>query len=260
MTIYPQLSTGTACQYPIARTIVYRTITNSLEDGSRITLADANATRINWSLTYSGITNAELSELRVFFEGVEGRLNVFTFLDPAANLLVWSESLGNAAWQANSLLGLQAGTPDPLGTQRATRVTNSTQGSLTLVQNIPVPASLAYCWSGYFRSAATSILLLTNDTTTVQHVVTTSWRRISLSSPATGDSDSSNFGMSIPPGADIEVFGLQVMAQRNPSKYTSTLNVSGVYPETRFDSDALISTAEAPNSNTCQVTLYSRTS
>ncbi len=260
MTLYPQLSTGTTCQYPIVKTLAYRTIVNSLEDGSRITLPDPNATSVRWNLTYTGITDVELGELRSFFELMEGRLNLFAFLDPTANLLVWSEILTNAAWQTSTLLSLEANFGDPVGTERATRVTNSTQGSLSLLQTVSLPSSLICCLSVYVRSDSGATITLSHDGTTVQHQVTGSWNRIALTSAGSGSEDSSNFSITVPTGSAVDLFGLQVVAQTTPSTYTLTLNVSGVYPETRFDSDALMSTADALNSNTCQISLYSRTS
>lgn len=260
MITYPQLSTGSTCQYPIEKTLSYRSITNVFEDGSRIVLTDPFATTIRWKLTYSGLTDAELGELRAFHVAMEGRLNQFTFLDPVANLLVWSEGLTNAAWQTSTLLGLTAGAIDPLGTQRATRVNNSTQGNITLTQTVSVPPTIDCCFSFYARSGSNAALSLFRDGTTSQQPVGKTWTRLILSSPGTGSGDFSNFGVTIPPGSDIQVFGFQVTAQRSPSTYSATLNVSGIYPESRFDDDAFSSTADAPNSNSCQIVLYSRRS
>src|SRR5579859_1998521 len=104
MTIFPKLSNGAICQYPVQRRLQYRTISNVLEDDSRIVLQDQFASYVNWDLSYTGLSDAEVAVLQTFFETVEGRLGAFTFVDPAANLLVWSERLDQSVWQSNSLL------------------------------------------------------------------------------------------------------------------------------------------------------------
>ena len=260
MTIYPLLSTGATCQYPISKTLTYRTIQNTLEDGSRITLADPFVTSIKWKLTYAGITDSELGELQAFFESVEGRLNEFTFLDPTANLLVWSESLSNAAWQSSTLLSFSPGIADPIGTQRATGVSNSAPGDISILQTAAIPSNLVCCFSVYARCSAGGLLRLNRDTKFSAFPLTSLWTRLTLTGAGSGTGNTSNFGVTVPAGLEVDLFGFQVDAQPAPSTYTPTQNLSGVYPETRFDSDLLGSTADAPNSNSCQITLFSRSS
>jgi hypothetical protein len=45
-------------------------------------------------LSYTALSDAELAALEQFFASAQGTLNGFTFLDPAANLLAWSEDAG----------------------------------------------------------------------------------------------------------------------------------------------------------------------
>ena len=55
------------------------------------------------------LSDEEAAALRAFFDAAEGTLNGFTFLDPAGNLLAWSDQLDNAAWQTDPLLSLTGG-------------------------------------------------------------------------------------------------------------------------------------------------------
>ena len=57
-----------------------------------------------WRLRYEELTDGEMDTLRSFFEGVEGRLGTFTFLDPAGNLLAWSEQLDAEVWEKDPLV------------------------------------------------------------------------------------------------------------------------------------------------------------
>jgi hypothetical protein len=260
MTVFPRLSSGAVCQYPVQRHWQYRTITNTFEDDSRIVLQDPPASHINWELSYAGISEAELAALQTFFETVEGRLSPFTFVDPAANLLSWSERLDQPVWQANSLLQIQASIGDPLGTTRASRLTNGTTGQLSLVQTISLPEDYSCCWSLYARSDNATSLTLTRSSYSQPGLIGRSWRRVSITATTTGTSGSSDFGLLLDPGETIEVFGMQVEGQSAPSTYVQTSAASAVYPDSRFDSDVFAATAVSPNSHNCRLTVVSRVS
>jgi hypothetical protein len=257
MPLYPQLTANSICQYPIRRTRHYRTIANTLEDGSRITLADPMAATIRWELTYIGLTDTEVATLRSFFETAEGRLNAFAFADPTGNLLVWSEDFTQQIWQRNSLLQIQPQIDDPLGSARATRFTNGGSGSLGITQTVQVPGAWKCCWSVYLRSDAPETLVMTRDSTSLSLNVTNVWQRFQLSNTTGSSGNSSDFGLTIPAGAQIDLFGPQVEAQAGASTYIPTLSATGVFPNTRFDSDALQIKVDGPNRSSSKIALMS---
>jgi hypothetical protein len=121
MLYFPQLSTGAVAQYPLIKRRVYRTVTNRLADGRRIRLSDAAAQRVEWEIAFEALSDAERRQLEQFFASAEGRLREFTFLDPAGNLLAYSEELTAGAWTRGPLLTLVQGMADPLGGSAARR-------------------------------------------------------------------------------------------------------------------------------------------
>jgi hypothetical protein len=252
------MSNGSVCQFPFEKTLRYRTILNSAEDGSRILLEDPNASAIGWTLNYSSLTDTELATFQDFFEVMSGRLQTFTFLDPSGNLLTWSEDFTQTAWQKSTFLQCEAGVTDPLGTQRATSVTNSGSGDLTLAQSISVPGSSLCCFSLFAQSPLGTEITLTRSSVSEGFSVSSAWRLVFLSTATSDGADTSTFGVTIPAGAQVDLFGMQVAPQTGPSTYVQTLDRSGVYPATRFDSDSLSFTSSAPNSNACEIKLYSR--
>jgi hypothetical protein len=257
MDIYPQSQNGSVCQFPFEKRLSYRTILNTFEDGSRIALEDPNASAIRWILNYSGLTDSEKGSFQAFFESMSGRLNNFTFLDPSGNLFAWSEDLTKTLWQKSPLLQSVAGSADPVGTQRATTVSNTGPGDLTLVQSVSVPGSHLCCLSFYVQAANATTITLTRDSAAETFAVSSTWRRVSLTATSSG-ADSSAFGLTIPSGAQATVFGMQVEPQMRPSSYVQTLDRSGVYPTTRFDSDSLSFRADAPNSHSCEIKLFTK--
>src|ERR1700722_5333834 len=152
MQIYPQTASGSVCQFPFTKILQYRTIANAAEDGSRVVLDDPNAARVRWTLNYSGLTDSDLATYQTFFAAMSGRLQSFTFLDPAGNLLTWSEDFTQTAWQKSTLIQLQPGTGDSLGSQRGTTITNQGLGDLALTQSVSIPSSYLCCFSLFISS------------------------------------------------------------------------------------------------------------
>ena len=93
MPTYPQLGSGALSQFPVQKIRRTRTVVNQAADGSTIKLADPAGAITEWDLTYTDLSDEEASALLAFFVAVEGTLNGFTFLDPAGNLLAWSDDL-----------------------------------------------------------------------------------------------------------------------------------------------------------------------
>src|SRR5215468_283528 len=124
MFYFPQLSTGSIAQYPIQKRCVMRTIVNQAADGNQYKLADAKAEAVEWILKFQTLTDAERDALISLYTDVEGIFGSFTFLEPADNLLVWSEDLTQNAWSHNSQLSVTKGVADPNGGTSANTITN----------------------------------------------------------------------------------------------------------------------------------------
>ncbi len=259
MLVFPQLSSGALAQFPIQTLRLKRTITNAAADGSRVVLSDPNQSTIEWHLKYAGLSDAEQTTLVQFFESTEGSLQTFLFPDPAGNLFAQSETLNQSVWQANSLLTIQANIKDPLGTTRATRLTNTSAGVLTLAQTIAVPGTLTCCFSIYVRSDRAGSVTLTRtsggNVSSATFAAGTSWQRKWLTGSATNGGTSSAMAIVVPAGESIDVFGMQVDGQNAPSEYMQTLVQSGVYTAARFQRDTLTITADAPNRSSCTLSI-----
>ena len=235
-----------------------RTIVNRAADGSEIKAADIGGATIQWELAFSGLTAAEWQAIEQFFGAAEGRMTSFTFLDSGDNLLRWSEDLGNAVWLRDPMLQLSPGAADPLGTSRASLLTNTGQAAQSIRQVIAAPANYPYCLSAFVRSAAGGAVTLLRGGEARRVEVTTTWQRISSSGTEAESGDSISFGIEMPAGASIEIFGLQAEAQPAASGYKRTLGRAGVYSSARFGNDALWVTAEGPDNYRTSMTIYCR--
>jgi len=239
-----------------------RTLTNDLLDGNSVRMADSGAGLVRWQLRYSSLTDGEWSSIEQLFGAAEGRLNTFTFLDPADNLLMWSEDWTKPQWTADPMLHFSNGFQDPFGGINAMQITNASQTSQRVVQLTNAPSWFQYCYSVYLRSDLPATLQLVM-TTPGRDLLTaipvgSSWRRaVTVANPAAQET-SISFGLQLSSGIRIEAFGAQVEAQLATGPYKKTTDGSGVYSATRFESDCLQRTTDAPNQNSCVVNLVGK--
>jgi hypothetical protein len=245
MIAYPQLASGIVTQYPLRKTKRQRTVINRAADGSSIRLADPTAEVTEWLLQYAELSDDELAVLQQFFQSAGGALNGFTFLDPSANLLAWSEDLTNAVWQKGPFLSAEAGTG-------FWHLSNSGGGPQVISQTISAPGDYLYCFSVYARSNAPIQLTMTVGTQRALRPVFADWSRLVLASRGGAGAESVSFGLEIPAGASLDIRGLQVDAQPGASVYKVSSR-GGVYEEARFADDALTVVATGPNRNSCAV-------
>ena len=233
--MYPQLTTGAYSQFPLRKQRRTRTVTNVAADGSSIKLADPNGALTEWQLRYEGLSDIELGNLLKFFTASEGSLNGFTFLDPAGNLLAWSEDLTNAVWEAGPFLASASGVTDPLGGINGFNLTNSGEGAQSITQTLNVPTGYIYTLSVYVQAAQPTTVTLQLGSNSAQAAAGPKWTRVSVSGSGESTAASILFGVELPPGV-IGVFGPQVEVQAEPSAYQKS-TTGGVYQDARFGDD-----------------------
>jgi hypothetical protein len=254
---FPQIGSGSVAQFPLTRSRRWRTISNELESGERVTLADQYANQIGWQLSYQDLSDAEAQKLANLFASCQGSAAMFGFADPTANLLGWSEDLTRPDWQAG-LLVATAGANDPLGTQRAWSLANNTTGALRLQQTLGLSGDYIVCFSVWLRAAAGTTVVLQRDSTLHAVSVGTAWNRVFLSGPSVSGAANSTFGVAVNPGGQIQIFGPQAEAQPYPSAYKQTVTARGIYPKTRFAADELNIVNTSVGLSSCQIALRSQ--
>jgi hypothetical protein len=254
MLVYPQLTSGALAQFPILKRRRQRTIVNTLADFRSIKLADPFGEITGWELKYSGLSNNEALALQQFFTATEGSLNVFTFLDPAANLLSWSEQLNNAVWTVGPFLSIVAGVADPVGGTGGWQINNSGAGPQTISQTLSAPGAYVYCFSVYGQSSQTTPITLLCGTGSVECTLGASWNRLMITGSGDPTSQSVVFGVQVPPGATVDIFGLQVEPQAAASVYKPS-EIGGVYENASFRDDVFSLTTTDVNHNSTIVNI-----
>ncbi len=244
MLVFPQLVTGASALYPVLKARRKRTVVNVVGDGSRDVFADNEAAWVEWELHARGMTSAEWTAIDDLLQAVAGRWQTFTFLDPTSNLLIQSELLSSAAWTKGALVQITPGIADPLGTTRATTVSNGGSTASGISQVLAVPGGFQYCLSAWIRSSASTSITLSVGASSRTVSASPVWSRVSLASSSGSPSASTvTFGLQLPAGGSADIFGLQVEAQLAPSDYKVTGTTSGIYPQARFAADQIPFTA-----------------
>lgn len=248
---FPQLSTGAIAQYPIKKTLVSRSITNLLPDGSMILQADPGASKLIWEMSFSELATADSQALQAHFEACYGPYYAFTFIDPTDNMLASSADLTNTAWTKDPQIQIVAGTADPSGGSSAFMVTNAGSAPQNISQRVAVPAGYQYCFSLFALSAVPAALTVlrqgTSATATDILQVRTAWTRFVSSGQLNDSGTQFSIVITLNPGQQIKLFGLQLEAQIQPSRYRPTVANGGVYPLCHWTSDTFPLVAEAPN-------------
>ena len=256
MLIFPQLLTGAAAQYPIKKKISQRSVQSVMEDGTIISLADSAAMYARWELVFRDLSDDEANSFTEFFAATEGAVQSFCFLDPTANLLMWSQDLTQSVWTAPGVK-FDAAVSDPFGGSAAQRAHNQTGTSLNIAQQTQIPGSVQTCFSVYIRAdqATTATLTISSGThsASITAPVSPAWQRFHLSDVFSGSTANLQYAIASPAGTALDIFGPQVDAQCSPSCYVATSGCSGVHPEARFDAPGIDRVATGPNRNICTI-------
>ena len=259
MLVFPQLSSGANVQYPLARTDASRTVVNVLEDGTVVKFEDVTAARPSWTLRMESLDEAERLAIERLFVAAEGELNTFTLLDPATNLLGWSENFSKSVWVADPLIQASGAVADPLGGTAGWQLTNSGQASQRMTQTVAGPADFEYCFSAYLRGAGSVNLLRysVGASETRAFVLTSTWQRVATTGRLGAAGDIFQVGIALDAGASAQVFGPQLEAQPAAGPYRRSQGVSGVYSNVRFESDRLTTVAVGLDRNSSVIHLVS---
>ncbi len=255
MLIFPQLTTGALSQYPVIRKTSVRTVVNTAADGSRVVYSDPAGGSMEWRLAYSGLSDAELNALQSFHEAAEGSLNGFTFVDPSANLLAWSEDLTNAVWTLAPLLSVTGSVSDAFGKTAGWQIVNAGSGEQSIVQTLNAPAAYLYCFSLYVRADQGGVVTLQAGANSQAYAIGANWRRIQLARAGDPAASSITFGILLPAGATIDVCGPQVEAQASASGY-KTSTTGGIFANARLVDDSFQFTTTDVNRHSASLSIF----
>lgn len=252
MLAFPQLESGAMAQMPFERAVRFRSRRNVARDGSTVEIGDPDYEERSWQLAFRELSDAEWLALESLFATVEGRLQTFTFLEPGANLLGWSEKLTQTPWSvAGTALDGQA---DSLGGARGSRLSAGSNAG----QALAAPSSYRYAASAWLRTTGGGAKLRVSDNGAqvleVDVDSTGQWKRYAVHYAASSATDQMKLEL-VAGAADLEIHGPQLEAQAYASPYKVSSAQGGVFANVRFDQDALTDEASGPGRHDTRVRL-----
>jgi hypothetical protein len=166
-------------------------------------------------------------------------------------MLVSSESLRNAAWLNRGGMAIAGNIGDPTGGIAAFTIVNTSQTAQSITQTLNVPAGYQYCLSLYASCAAQTNLTLSRKGPNLSQADTVSvgavWSRFVSSGQLNDSGIGLTVGFTVPSGAQVQIYGIQLEAQPAPSRYRPTAQTGGVYPNAHWVSDQLLIAAQGLN-------------
>lgn len=250
MPTFPQLSTGAVTQFPFQAEVRFRSTRYEGPSGGELFYNDPDFEEWAWEITLEDLTDAEWGDLEQLFTSCGGGLGGFTFLNPSANLLKWSENLLQDEW-ANAGGGTTAGIADPLGGSAAFHLTAGGGGS-EWIQSALVPASYRYVGSVWARTGSAGTGVQISDGLGTQAFTPFQgdgvWRRYSVAFEGGAPvGEEVFFSLLLPAGESMDIFGPQLEAQVAASDYKPSSHRSGVHANARFDQEVLSDRSLGPN-------------
>ncbi|MGH9632517.1 MAG: hypothetical protein ACRD7E_29780 [Bryobacteraceae bacterium] len=89
------------------------------------------------------------------------------------------------------------------------------------------------------------------------HIASENWSHVFCSGTIEGNANTIQCRLELAPGSSLDVCGVQLEPQRNPSSYTKSAGRSGIYTKARFDRDRLDLTSQGPNDHSVTVRITS---
>ena len=219
--------------------------------GHAVKMADPEGGTISWDLEYRGLTDAEMAAFETLFQDCEGRLRPFLFVDPLANLLLWTEDLSQTVWQTGLLVA--TGISDPIGGSGACRLTNPAQAPQGISQTVASPGAYVYTFSVWVRSESASQVRIALSTGASSLVVAgPTWELATVSGLTEGAEDQLSCSLEVAGACAVEVYGSQLEAQSSASGYRRSRSAGGLYT-VRFDQDELERVSHGPENHSTRL-------
>lgn len=248
---FPQLRPGVSAQYPLRKTLGFRTVMQPADAVTLLRSADDGWRQVQWTMQLRGLSDAEASAVETLFRNLRGAHGSFVFCDPEDNLLRHSESLPDAAWSKSAGVTINSAPTAPSVALAASRVQSPGGSTGELWQNAALPTGNHWLLSLYARAdAATALTLYLRSShgeqqRTVQ--LSTAWQRYWFGGSWWPAGEGIDAGVRLPVGAQADLSAFQLEGQASPSVYKRTQNTSGVYPQARFLDQRLRITTLAPD-------------
>ena len=258
MAIFPALNAnGLYTQLPYGVSQAFLTSTEAQANGRRYASAQRTEPLRRFSVTYSQLTDAEASVLEAFFDQMKGRYGQFGWLDPAGNLVRYSEDFGHGTWVKQNVTS-GAAVADPFGGMRATALAFSGLGVLKTDLEPVGLAGYTLCASAWLKATSggqTCDIGITDESTyySKTFAIPEAWTRVWFPRKITG-SGTVTWAISCP-GGGLQICSPQMTPTPGPGPYVRSPAMYGYRPKCFFGTDTLAVRVLGPNQRSAGFTV-----
>jgi hypothetical protein len=254
MPSFPQLRSGSSCQYPFSKTLSRGIVRNQLGGGSVIQAADPDVFVVRWDLSFRGIDATERAAIEGLHEECGGASRPFVFLDPLSNLLSYSGSLKATVWQREGQLLVEAG-EGPDG-QDGFLIVNSGAAPARIFQSVRAPGNRQYCLSAWISASSGNAAALfcesgERSTTTIR--IGGDLTRYWATAYPGGSTSEIRTGFEIGPGVQVFLSRPQLDSQPAPGPYRASRGAGGVHSQAYFADQPLRFTETGEGTFSCRL-------
>lgn len=275
MAIFPQINSNMIMtQLPYSAGQSYGTISQDVETGMRWTFplrasglsGFPTDTLRRFNLSFPTITDAEVASLKTFFESMRGRWGQFGLLDPAGNLVQYSEDFSQSYWDKSmgpTTVGSSA--TDPFGGSLATQLDGGAVAARSAVSGIIGQSSGGM--SGYAMNITCYVKALSSgisatvgfrDSGGTVHgsgtiaIASGVWTKLEYSF-ILSDNNQWKAVVLWTKSTSIDIFGIKVSAMKGSGGYAKAPDFYGWHPNCRFNTDQFTRQVAGPNENSVQL-------
>ena len=258
MAIFPPLNAdGLYVQRPYGITQAFLTNTETQASGRRYASAQRTEPLRRYSLSYAQLTDAEAGTLEAFFDQMKGRYGQFVWLDPAGNLVRYSEDFGHASWVKQAVTA-GAAVADPFGGTRATALSFGGLGILKTDLEAAGLAGYMLCASAWLKAtgAGQSCDIGITDGGSYYSrtfAVPEAWTRVWFARKITG-SGTVTWAIQCS-GGELHICSPQMAPTPGPGAYTRSPAMYGYRPKCSFGTDMLSVRVLGPNERAAAFTI-----
>jgi hypothetical protein len=116
------------------------------------------------------------------------------------------------------------------------------------------PSVYVYCLSVYAQAAQPTTITLQLASLSIARPLRTGWNRFTITGTGDAEATSVTFGIELPAGSAITLYGPQAEPQESASAYKSS-TTGGVYENAHFRDDAFSYTSTGVNRNSTTVNI-----
>ena len=255
---FPLLAGKVSVQLPVQRTWTPAQSLLTTPGGDWHVRTLPTGETVEWQLKFSGLTAAEIQDLKQFHHDMRGSFHCFRFCDQLRNLLAWSEDPTQSPWIRSGALSITLLPGSGAGVQQTAQILNLSGAEGLISQAVPCSPNLVYSMSVRARGVAQNTIGLMIGGQRRDLALSPQWQAYQFSATPGGAMDDVVFAISVPVGCSMELGGVMAECGMSTPEYRRSEGIQGLFAKARFKDDLLVVSCEQGGFFSAETTVIAR--